>query len=149
MKAIKLAGLLCLIFLAVVMLGACSHSSYQDGEYYAEAPEFAASGWKETVEVTVVKGEIKKINWDAIYKDNSIPIHKKQYSKSGLYGMLAGGASEEWYDQAKAAEKFVLENGAGALDVNDEGYTDAVAGCTIHVNEFERLLLECLEQAKK
>ncbi len=149
MKTIKLAVLLGMIFLAAAMLGACSNSAYLDGVYYAEASEFAASGWKETVEVTVVNGKIDKINWDAVYKDSSIPIHKKQYSKSGLYGMLAGGASEEWYDQAKAAEKFVLEKGAEALDVDSEGHTDAVSGCTIHVNEFERLLLECLEQARK
>lgn len=146
----KMRFVLCAAMLfSMLFVSGCAGSDYKDGKYYAEAKEFAASGWKETVELTIEDGKLTKINWDAIYKDDSIPIHKKQYSKSGLYGMLAGGAHEEWYDQAKAAEQFVLENGVDALNVTGEGYTDAVSGCTIHVTEFDRLLRECLTQAEK
>ena len=135
--------------LLMALLSACGGPRYQDGHYTAALPEFAESGWKDTMELTVEDGEITRINWDAIYKDDSIPIRKKQYSKSGLYGMLMAGAVGEWYDQAVAAEQFVLENGIDALDVNAEGYTDAVAGCTVHVSTFDQLLRECLAQAEK
>lgn len=145
----KLVVLCIVMLLILVSLSACSSSKYRDGTYTAEASEFAASGWKEIMEVTIEKGEITKIDWDAIYKDNSIPIRKKQYSKSGLYGMLKAGAVDEWYDQAIAAEQFVLENGIDALQVNADGYTDAVTSCTIHVIEFDHLLRECLNQAEK
>lgn len=150
MTKTKIAVACAVIMLAVVLLAGCGASAkYKDGVYYVEAPEFAASGWKETVEITIEDGAIVKINWDAIYKDDSIPIRKKQYSKSGLYGMLAAGAVDEWYDQAIAAEQFVLANGIDALSVDEDGYTDAVSGCTVHVVEFDKLLRECLAQAQK
>ncbi len=149
MKMMKNAKWMLLCVTLCFLLTACGEKQYVDGVYYAEAAEFAASGWKETVEVTIVDGELNQINWDAIYKDESIPIHKKQYSKSGLYGMLAGGAGEEWYDQATIMENFVLENGVDSFFVDEEGHTDAVTGCTVHVIEFQKLLMECLEQAKK
>jgi major membrane immunogen (membrane-anchored lipoprotein) len=134
---------------SVSLLSACASSQYEDGVYAAEMPEFEESGWKEVMEVTIEGGEITKVDWDAIYKDESIPIRKKQYSKSGLYGMLQGPAQEEWYDQAVAAEQFVLENGVDALNLTADGHTDAVSGCTISVSAFEQLLRECLQQAEK
>jgi major membrane immunogen (membrane-anchored lipoprotein) len=142
--------LLCLLLcLLPAGLAGCSSARYRDGVYTAQLAEFASSGWKDTLELTVENGEIVKINWDAIYKNDTIPIRKKQYSKSGLYGMLTVGAVGEWYDQAMAAEQYVLEHGVEALAVNPDGYTDAITGCTIHVSDFEKLLLECLKQAEK
>ena len=149
MKYIK--RILC-VTAALLMLfttGCGATAQYQDGVYSAQRAEFADSGWKEILELTIEGGEIVKINWDAIYKDDSIPIRKKQYSKSGLYGMLTVGAVGEWYDQATAAEQFVLEYGIDALNVTPDGHTDAVSGCTIHVNDLDYLLRDCLEQAKK
>lgn len=138
-----------LILAMVCLLPGCWQQGYKDGTYTAQAAEFSGSGWKELVELTVEDGKIAKINWDALYVDDSIPIRKKQYSKSGLYGMLVSGASEEWYDQAVAAEQYVLRHGIDALNVDSEGRTDAVTGCTVHVNAFDSLLRDCLEQAKK
>ncbi|WRS27992.1 FMN-binding protein [Oscillospiraceae bacterium MB08-C2-2] len=148
MKRIKVFVCLLLLVQAILLPG-CSLTSYRDGVYTAQAAEFSSSGWKETLELTIKHGKIAKINWDAIYKDDSIPIRKKQYSKSGLYGMLAGGANNEWYDQAVAAEQFIIENGPGALALTDDGHTDAVAGCSISVSELDRLLADCLKQAQK
>lgn len=138
----------CLVLLGSLFTG-CGTARYKDGVYTAASPEFSSSGWKETLELTVEGGKITKINWDAVFKDDSIPIRKKQYSKSGLYGMLAGGASDEWYDQALAAEQFVLENGIDAMNLDDSGHTDAVSGCSINVQAFDTLMRECLVQASK
>lgn len=151
MRFIKKLLLLAVAAIIFILAASCSgiNSGYKDGVYSAQAAEFAASGWKEIMEITIEGGKLTKINWDAIYKDDSIPIRKKQYSKSGLYGMMAAGASAEWYDQAIAAEQFVLENGIDAIQVNQDGYSDAVSGCTIHVTEFDKLIRECLAQAKK
>ncbi|MDL2248266.1 FMN-binding protein [Tyzzerella sp. OttesenSCG-928-J15] len=145
--------ILFIVLTAALLFQGCSASgskAYNDGYYYSEAADFGSSGWKEYVEITIENGEITDINWDAIYKDDSIPIRKKQYSKSGLYGMLTVGAINEWYDQAIAAETFVLENGIDALTFTDDGaHTDAVSSCTISVNEFDELLRSCLAQAEK
>ncbi len=146
----KMGALWVVLALLLLLTTGCGVTAkYQDGVYRAENPEFSDSGWKETVEVTIENGEVVKINWDAIYIDDSIPIRKKQYSKSGLYGMLTVGAIGEWYDQATAAEQFVLEHGIDALTINSDGRTDAVSGCTIHVDEFAALYRQCLDQAKK
>ena len=142
----------CALLLMIVLLSlltACGGVRYQDGFYYAELPEFGDSGWKEIAEVTIEGGKIAKINWDAVYIDDSIPIRKKQYSKSGLYGMLKGGASGEWYDQATVAQQFVMEYGIDALNLSADGYSDAVSGCTINMNSFDTLFRQCLEQAKR
>jgi major membrane immunogen (membrane-anchored lipoprotein) len=148
MKSRYLAAVL-LIFALLAALPGCGATRYEDGAYYAEMDDFADSGWKEIVELTILDGKIQRINWDAVYVDDSIPIRKKQYSKSGLYGMLMAGAANEWYDQAVAAEQYVLENGIDALNVDSDGRTDAVSGCTVHVDSFDLLLRECLAQAEK
>lgn len=145
----KTASLLLVVIFAAVSFAGCSGNSYNDGTYTSQLAEFESSGWKDTMEVTIQGGKIVKINWDAIYKDDTIPIRKKQYSKSGLYGMLAVGAVGEWYDQAVAAEQYVLENGIDSLNVKDDGYSDAVSGCTVHVSSFDKLVRECLAKAKK
>ncbi len=149
MKKFARIALILLTALLLLSLVGCSSSRYADGTYTASLAEFEKSGWKDFVELTIKDGKIAAINWDSVYQDDSIPIKKKQYSKSGLYGMLAAGAVGEWYDQATAAEQFVLENGIDALGVDSEGYTDAVTGCTVHVNTFEKLVRECLAQAEK
>ena len=149
MKKIKTALAILLAALAIISLSACSGTSYKDGEYSAQLSEFSQNGWKDIVEITIKDGKIAKINWDAVYKDDSIPLQKKQYSKSGLYGMLAAGSIAEWYDQAVAAEQYVLKNGIDSLKLDADGYTDAIAGCTIHINELETLIRECLKQAKQ
>ena len=131
------------------LLTGCGAARYRDGSYTAVSPEFSSSGWKEILELTIENGKITKINWDAVFQDDSIPIRKKQYSKSGLYGMLLGGASNEWYDQALAAEQFVLENGIDAMNVDSNGHTDAVSGCSVSVQAFDTLMRDCLAQASK
>ena len=137
-----------LVFVLAMGLCGCG-GEYKDGIYTAEMPEFSDSGWRDIMELEIQNGEITRINWDAVYIDDTIPIRKKQYSKSGLYGMLVEGAVGEWYDQAIAIEQYVIENGVDSFRLNNEGRTDTVAGCTIHVNAFERLVRECLEQAAK
>lgn len=145
MKGLKtIAAILC----ALTVLSGCSLGSpYKDG-VYSSAPG-GGTGWQETLEITIEGGKVTKIDWDAVYENDSIPIRKKQYSKSGLYGMLTAGAVGEWYDQALAAQQFVLQNGIDALNISAEGYTDAVAGCTISVKALDQMMRDCLKQAEK
>jgi major membrane immunogen (membrane-anchored lipoprotein) len=143
----RLSVLLCALALAL-LTGCGLLSPYRDGVYTATAPG-GGTGWQETLELTIEGGKIIKIDWDAVYQDDSIPIRKKQYSKSGLYGMLTVGAVGEWYDQALAAQQFVLQNGIDALNINEDGYTDAVAGCTISVKALDTMMRDCLNQAQK
>ncbi len=143
------ANIAVLLVLVLALLCACvQQPPYRDGVYRAEADKFA-NGWKETVEITIAGGRIDKINWDAVSEDPSIPTGKKQYSKSGLYGMLAGAAKNEWCDQAKAAEDYVMKYGLDKVPLTEDGHTDAISGCTVHVNQFVGLAQKCLAQAVK
>jgi major membrane immunogen (membrane-anchored lipoprotein) len=139
---------LCVGLFLLAPMGCSAQPSYRDGVYQAQTAEFH-NGWKETVEVTIKGGKLDKISWDAVSDNPDIPINKKQYSKSGLYGMLAGGAQNEWCDQAKAAEDYILKYGVDSFDVDEEGHTDAISGCTVTVDTLALLAQDCLRQARR
>jgi len=123
---------------------------YKDGTYLAEAAEFdAKSGWKETVQVTVMNGKIVAASWNGVHKDGG--TDKATRSKDGEYGMVAnGGAQAEWHEQAAKAEQFLLEKqDPAAIPFNSEdGKTDAISGVSIHVDGFVELAGQALAQAK-
>jgi major membrane immunogen (membrane-anchored lipoprotein) len=117
---------------------------YEDGVYHAEEEEFSSSGWKGTVDMTVYNGRIMAVNWSAV---NEAGQDKKEASINGDYGMVAkGGAQAEWHEQAYAAEAFLLETqDPAAITYNADGYTDAISGVSVHVNDFVELVEKALE----
>lgn len=118
---------------------------YEDGIYYAEADEFSAnSGWKSVVILKVTDGKISEVNWTAASKDGG--MDKKAASMNGAYPMVeAGGAQAPWHEQAEKMEMGLLEMQDPSMgEYNDEGYTDAVSGVSIHVNDFYMLAEEAL-----
>lgn len=130
--------------------GPLAKGQYKDGFYRAEAKEFdESSGWKGTVDIAVVGGRIVDANWNAVHKDGG--DDKKTSSMKGDYGMKSkGNASAEWHEQAEKVEAYLLETqDPTKIEYKDnEGYTDAISGATIHVNEFFELAQEALAQAK-
>ncbi|WP_040950727.1 hypothetical protein [Gorillibacterium massiliense] len=120
---------------------------YKDGTYHAEAADFDKdSGWKDTVDVTVLNGKIFAVRWSGVNKDGA---DKVQFSKDGKYGMKKGGASSEWHEQSLLAEKALLEKqDPAAITVKDDGKTDAISGVSIHVAGFTTLAAKALEGAK-
>lgn len=134
---------------AALKAGPVERGAYKDGSYYAEADEFAEkSGWKETVNITVMNGNIVAASWNGLHKDGG--TDKVERSVSGEYGMVANGnAAAEWHEQARSAEQFLLEKqDLAALTYDEGGYTDAVSGVSIHVNGFVELAAKALEDAK-
>lgn len=128
--------------------GVAQPGPYKDGNYHAEAKEFdAKTGWKATVDITVMNGNIMAVNWNGVNKDG---LDKKTASKEGQYPMVEkGGAKAPWHEQAAATENFVLEKQAiDAITVGGEGKTDAIASVTMAVGEFTQLATEALSTAK-
>ncbi|MFB4331240.1 FMN-binding protein [Paenibacillus sp. CR_12] len=121
---------------------------YKDGSYHAEADDFdAKSGWKETVDVTVINGKIAAVSWNGVHKDGG--TDKVTRSKSGEYGMKNGGAQSEWHEQAYQAEQYLIEKqDPQAIVTGEDGKTDAISGVSIHVNGFVELAAKALEGAK-
>jgi len=129
---------------------------------YGDAPvvtvmgEPSENGWKDLAEFIVVNGTIVACDYDALYSKELVtegddanakyfviddegkgtPQSKDQLKEA--YGMTAAGSSMEWYQQAEAMEAYVVEN-QDIFPVNEEGYTDAVSGVSIHAVGFYSL----------
>jgi major membrane immunogen (membrane-anchored lipoprotein) len=116
---------------------------YTDGAYFAIADSYPSSGWKEYVSLTVLNGRIAAVNWSAVNREG---LDKKTQDKAGNYQMVArGGAQAEWYVQAERAEAHLMDlQDPSAFTYDDGGYTDDVAGVSIHVDALADLAGEAL-----
>lgn len=124
--------------------------SYTDGVYYAQEENFAGSGWKYFVVLSVEDGKIADAYWGGT---NIQPKgDKRRMSENKSYGMVKyGSASSYWYEQAEAAEAWLLANQDPAAFeyTDDKGHTDmlktdAGTGVSVHVIEFYTLAAEAL-----
>lgn len=131
--------------------GPVGAGQYKDGTYHAEEKAFAEkSGWKYTVDITVINGYIVAADWNGVHKDGG--DDKDTQSKNGQYGMVEkGGAKAEWHEQAEKVEAYLLEkqDPAAIQYKDDKGNTDAISGATINVKGFFDLAQEALAGAKK
>lgn len=124
--------------------------SYKDGVYFAQEENFAGSGWKYFVVVSVEDGKIADSYWGGT--NIQAKGDKRVMSENKSYGMVKyGSAASYWYEQAEAAEAWLLENqNPAAFKYTDEkGHTDALttdagAGVSVHVIEFYTLAEEAL-----
>lgn len=131
-------------------MGPVGYGMWEDGQYYAEEAEFSDTGWKYNVNLTVVGGRIVAANWNGIPEDGG--NDKKTQSMEGEYGMVEnGGAMAPWFEQAHAAEAYLLEiQDPSAVEYSDdEGHVDAISGATIHVIEMFTLAEAALEGAAR
>ena len=124
--------------------GPVGRGPYADGAYFAIDDQFASSGWKEYVSLTVLNGRIAAINWSGV---NRAGDDKKAYDKAGNYNMVKfGKAQDEWFVQAARVEDFLLEKqDLKAINYKDaEGHTDDIAGVSVHVSSMYALAEEAL-----
>lgn len=119
-----------------------------DGIYFATESVFdEASGWKSVVTIEVAGGNIVSADWNGA--KNVAGKDKKTTSKDGEYNMVAfGNAQSEWHEQAALVETYLVDNQSleGINYTDGEGHTDTIAGVSIHVNDFEALVTEALNQ---
>lgn len=119
----------------------------KDGTYTAEQDGFN-NGWKDNVTIEVKDGKIANVNWNSEAEDGG--KDKRTSSADGDYGMVEkGGAIAEWHEQAEKVETFLVEKqDVDAIELKDDGTTNAVAGVTIKVNGFVDLVKKALGSAK-
>lgn len=137
------------LMLTISMFAGCSAGKYTDGVYFAQGE--ASQGWIPFVTVTVEKGKIVSAYWSAT---GVVPSGDKRIlSENGGYPMVASGAKSEWYEQAKAAEDWLVKNQDPtkfeSLYSDSEGHTaalttDSGASVSIHVMEFFTLVSAAL-----
>ncbi|WP_432663775.1 hypothetical protein R9X47_24680 [Wukongibacter baidiensis] len=130
--------------------GPVDKGQYKDGAYHAEESEFnAETGWKATVDLTVINGNIVAANWNGIHKDGG--SDKKTLSVEGKYPMVEkAGAKAPWHEQAAVVEAYLLENqDPTTIEYKDDkGHTDAISGVSIAVSPLFKLAEEALAEAK-
>lgn len=122
-----------------------AQGKYTDGLYFAMEDEYAGSGWKNMVTIEVKDGKIADVEWNAANKAGG--PDKITFSKSGQYGMKAGGASAEWHEQSKLVEEYLIktQDPEEITLSTDAGNTDDIAGVTIKVHYFFDLAKQALE----
>ena len=129
--------------------GDASGATYEDGVYYARAD--ISDSWTYFVVITVDGGAITDAYWGGT---NFVPQgDKRVLSENHEYGMVEnGGAQSYWYEQAEAAEAWLIENqDPAAFDAytDEEGHTDALktdggATVSVHVSDFFTLAAQAL-----
>jgi len=132
----NIAALMALLSL-VAVVSISAQAKLKDGFYFAEETGFQSSGWKDQVVFEVKGGKIVAADWNGI--NNKALADKKTEAAAGRYGMVkASKLGKEWHEQAVTVEKYLVSTQDTAFSKysSAEGYTDAIAGASMHVKGF-------------
>ncbi|MDY7027984.1 MAG: hypothetical protein SVR04_06780, partial [Spirochaetota bacterium] len=117
--------------------GTSMEGGYQDGFYFAQEDSFnERTGWKYMALLEVEDGRIVEAEWNGANVNSG--YDKVYQSENGMYGMVEnGGAQAPWFEQAAKVEAALIEaQDPSAISYDSDGYTDAISGVSIHINEF-------------
>lgn len=138
--------------ISIILLSGCS-KGYKEGVYTGTSIDtYGGQNNTATAIVTIDKsGKITDVNLDTTYtKDGVLTTKKTLGSEYGMYGSEYGSSLGEWYQQANALEKYVVDHqGIEDIKLEDDGKTDTVSGCTIKIDALYSALEAALKQAKK
>lgn len=139
------------LLLVTVLLSGCGSNNLKEGTYEGSAIDnYGGEENTATAKVTIDKdGKITDVYLDTTYTTNEGANTTKKALKEN-YGMITyGGAQYEWYQQVEALEQAVIDHqGIAFLNVDEDGYTDAVSTCTIKVDALYKALEVALNKAK-
>lgn len=142
----KLLVCLCAVVLMFTVAG-CEKAGFKEGTYNGTAID-SFGGEENTASAKVVinsKGKIESVYLDTTYKGSTKKTLGNDYNMK-TYNPSASG---EWFEQVEKLEKAIVENqGTQFLNLDSEGKTDAVSGCTIQINALVKAVDNALEQAK-
>lgn len=148
-KIIKLTVLF--LLMAVVV----SAGGYKTGVYRGSRV-MLSQGYPHTDFVTIVVGGKGKIV--AVLIDATYPVDTKNYNKGFTtkqllgddYGMRRGSSIDrEWNEQVDAIAEDIIKNQGIKFKLEKDGAPDGVAGATINVEPYVRIIEEILEEARK
>lgn len=142
------------IALVAILLTGCGSNGLKEGTYEGSAIDtYGGEENTATARVTIdAEGKITDVYLDTTYTKDGVETTKKTLGDE--YGMKVGNsdygkAEYEWYEQVEALEQAVIDNqGIEFLNVDEDGYTDAVSTCTIQVSALYEALEDALSKAK-
>ena len=146
MKKIKL---LTFLFIAIVAGFILSSNvfAFEEGEYIGSVVDtYNNENNVATAKITInSKGKIESVYLDTTYQGTTKKELKDDYNMKKFNSKAAG----EWYEQVEKLEDAIVEhNGVGFLELNEDGKTDAVSGCTIKIDALVRAVEDALNKAK-
>lgn len=145
----KLLSILVLCSMLFVYTACEKVAGYKEGTYEATAVDnYGNQNNEASAKVTIdSNGKITSVYLDTTYTKDGVKTTKKALKDA--YGMKNYGADKEWYEQVELLEQAVLEKqGIDFLKLDEDGYTDAVSGCTIKVDALTKALENALNKAK-
>ena len=145
---------LLVIALMAILLTGCGSDKLKEGTFEGSAIDtYGGEENTATAKVTIdSEGKITDVYLDTTYTKDGVETTKKTLGNE--YGMKTGnseyGSAEyEWYEQVEALEKAVIDNqGIDFLNLDEDGYTDAVSTCTIKIDALYKALEDALNKAK-
>ena len=133
----------------VITVSGCEKvkGDYKEGTYTAMVVDtYNNENNEATAKVVIDKnGMIESVYLDTTYQGSTKKALRDEYNMKKFNSSAAG----EWYEQVEKLEKAVVEKqGTDFLNLDSDGKTDAVSGCTIKIDALVKALNQALEQAK-
>lgn len=139
----------------VLLFSGCQSKQLKEGVFEGSATDtYGGAENTATAKVTIdQEGKITDVYLDTTYTTaEGVQTTKKQLGND--YGMKEGNsaygeAQYEWFEQVEALEQAVIDNqGIDFLNIDEDGYTDAVSSCTIKIDALYEALENALSKAK-
>jgi len=145
----KIKYLIC-IFVLFLLVG-CS-TGYKEGEYTGTATD-SYGGQENTASAKITidsEGKITDVYLDTTYTtSDGVNTTKKTLGNDYNMKTYQPDAAGEWFEQVEKLEQAVIDNqGIDFLNLDEDGYTDAVSGCTIKIDALYEALEDALNNAK-
>ena len=144
----KKLGILFVAIVAIFVVAGCEKvTKYKEGTYTGSVIDtYNNENNIATAKIEInSKGKIESVYLDTTYQGTTKKTLKDDYNMKKFKSDAAG----EWYEQVEKLEKAIVEkNGVDFLNLNDDGKTDVVSGCTIKIDALVKAVEAALAQAK-
>ena len=144
----KKLGILFVAVIAIFVVAGCEKvTKYNEGTYTGSVVDtYNNENNVATAKIEInSKGKIESVDLDTTYQGTTKKTLGDDYNMKKFNSSAAG----EWYEQVEKLEKAIVENnGVSFLNLNEDGKTDAVSGCTIKIDALIKAVEAALAQAK-
>lgn len=140
--------------ISLVLLSGCDkgENKFKSGVYEGSVVDtYGGENNTATAKVTIDEnGKITDVYFDTTYTKDGVETTKKTLKEDyGMYNHPYGSTVGEWYTQVEALEDAIVENqGIDFLNVDEDGYTDAVSSCTIKIDALIKAYEDAISKAK-
>ena len=135
---------LVIVAILIGVVGCQGKPMYKEGTYTGDAEVVGEDSIATAKVVIGQNGKIESVYLDETYQGTT----KKTLGDDYNMKKFNPDAIAEWYEQVtKLEEAIVKHQGVKFINLNDDGKTDAVSGCTIKIDALYKAVNNALEKA--